>query len=228
METVRPPAAGLKTAGCFATHITANRRLSANAFELTLAKPPHFSFLAGQRLQLDYAAAQRDYSIASAPAEDGLRLCIRRVEHGRLSEQLALAAVGTAVAFTGPHGYFTFKASAHPAVFVATGTGIAPFCAMAGSGVSGFTLLHGVETPADLYYRDFIQTRAAAYIACLSASRPADAAHVSGWVTDYLRDQLPPRPYDFYLCGRQDMIRDVTLLVDERFQGSLVYTEIFY
>jgi len=33
---------------------------------------------------------------------------------------------------------------------------------------------------------------------------------------------------DFYLCGRQDMIRDVTLLIDEEFQGSLVYSEVFY
>jgi hypothetical protein len=47
-------------------------------------------------------------------------------------------------------------------------------------------------------------------------------------VTDYIRNRLPPRTYDFYLCGRQDMIRDVTLLVDERFDGSLVYSEIFY
>lgn len=228
METVSPPAIRAEAAGPFAVRVLANRRLSANAFELTLAKPPHFSFLAGQRLRLEYAGAQRDYSIVSAPSETVLRLCIRQVAGGRLSERLAHAGGDDPVAVTGPHGYFTFKASARPAVFVATGTGIAPFCAMAGAGVSGFTLLHGVATPADLYYRDFIQPHAAAYVACLSAGRPAEPAHYPGWVTDYLRNCLPPRACDFYLCGRQDMIRDATLLVDERFQGSLVYTEIFY
>jgi ferredoxin-NADP reductase len=228
METMRPPALRANAAGPFTVRVLANRRLSANAFELTLAKPPDFTFLPGQRLRLETAGAQRDYSIVSAPSETVLRLCIRRVAGGRLSARLAHAGADEPVTVTGPHGYFTFKASARPAVFVATGTGIAPFCAMAGAGVSGFTLLHGVETPADLYYRDVIQPRAAAYVACLSADRPAEPAHYPGWVTDYLRNRLPPRACDFYLCGRQDMIRDATLLVDERFPGSLVYTEMFY
>jgi ferredoxin-NADP reductase len=228
MEAVRPPAADWNAAERFTTRITANRRLSANAFELTLAKPQAFAFSAGQRLRLEYTAVQRDYSIVSAPAEVGLRLCIRQVAGGRLSGPLARAAAGTVVAFTGPHGYFTFKPSSNPPVFVATGTGIAPFCAMAGAGVAGFTLLHGVETPTDLYYRDFIATRAGVYVACLSERRPEDPARYPGRVTDYLRHRLPPRTYDFYLCGRQEMIRDVTLLIDEQFPGSLVYSEIFY
>ena len=228
MEAVMPPASGAQASAPFATRITATRRLSANAFELTLAKPAAFVFSAGQRLRLEHAAWQRDYSIVSAPAENDIRLCIRQVAGGRLSAHLAHAGVDACMTFTGPHGYFTFKASTRPAVFVATGTGIAPFRAMAGSGVCGFTLLHGVKTPAELYYREFIQTHAAVYIACLSAHRANSPAQFSGRVTDYIRNRLPPRTYDFYLCGRQDMIRDVTLLVDERFDGSLVYSEIFY
>jgi ferredoxin-NADP reductase len=228
MEAVRLPAAGVNAAERFTTRVKANHRLSAKAFELTLVKPLHFDFSAGQRLRLEFDGVQREYSIVSAPADADLRLCIRQVEGGRLSEHLAHAGPDASLAFTGPFGYFTFKTSAHPAVFVATGTGIAPFCAMAGSGVCGFTLLHGVETPADLYYRDFLQARAAAYVACLSANQPDGPAHFSGRVTDYLRNRLEPRPYDFYLCGRQDMIRDATLLVDAQFPGSLVYAETFY
>lgn len=228
MEGVRPPALRAGTAGPYTVRVLANRGLSPKAFELTLARPPHFSFLAGQRLRLAYAGVERDYSIASAPAAGDLRLCVRRVEGGRLSTRLAQAGADDALTFTGPHGYFTFRASARPAVFVATGTGIAPFGAMAASGVSGFTLLHGVATPADLCYREVIEPRASVYVACLSAGRPAAPAHYPGRVTDYLRNRLPPRAYDFYLCGRQDMIRDATLLIDERFPGSLVHTEIFY
>ena len=54
------------------------------------------------------------------------------------------------------------------------------------------------------------------------------SVHFHGRVTDYLRDKLPVTAYDFYLCGRREMIRDVTLLVDERFPGSHIYTEPFY
>jgi benzoate/toluate 1,2-dioxygenase reductase subunit len=49
-----------------------------------------------------------------------------------------------------------------------------------------------------------------------------------GRVTEYLEKQLSLDSYDFYLCGRQEMIRDVTAVVDERFPKSLIYTEVFF
>lgn len=228
MGAVRPPAAGTNAPGTFSSPITANRPLSAAVIEITLVKPPDFDFRAGQRLRLEHAGMQRDYSMVSAPAERELRLCIRRVAGGRLSPHLAQAAAGTCLTFTGPHGYFTFKASPRPPVFVATGTGIAPFGAMAAAGLSGFILLHGVAQAEDLYYRELVQPRAALYVPCISGTRPASVAHHAGRVTGYIESHLPRRACDFYLCGRQEMIRDVTLLVDEQFPGSLVYSEIFY
>jgi ferredoxin-NADP reductase len=228
MEAVRPVEGRPETGGPFTTRVVSRRPLSPKAFELTLSRPPAFDFSSGQRICLKFGSVERDYSIVSTPAEPGIRLCIRMVPDGMLSPQLAQASAGMALTFTGPHGYFTFKASSRPAVFVATGTGIAPFCAMAGSGVRGFTLIHGVATPDELYYGAFLQLHAAAYQACLSESRPAAAGHFAGRVTDYIATHLPRRTYDFYLCGRQDMIRDMTFLVDEEFQGSLIYSETFY
>lgn len=46
--------------------------------------------------------------------------------------------------------------------------------------------------------------------------------------SEYLAKRLTPSDYDFYLCGEREMIRNVTLLVDERFPGSLLYREVFY
>jgi len=43
-----------------------------------------------------------------------------------------------------------------------------------------------------------------------------------------LQKHLPTAVYDFYLCGRGEMIREVTWLVDEKFPGSLLYSELFY
>jgi ferredoxin-NADP reductase len=228
MEAVGRAASGPAAGGRFTARIASRRALSAKAFEVTLSRPPEFNFIAGQRIRLIHGGVERDYSIVSAPGERELRLCIRNVPGGRLSPQLARAPAGMTLTFTGPHGYFTFKASASPAVFVATGAGVAPFCSMAGSGVRAFTLLHGVPAPEELYYRALIQPHAAAYVACLSESRPAGAGWFAGRVTDYIEGHLPRRAHDFYLCGRRDMIRDVTLLVDEGFQGSRVYSETFY
>jgi benzoate/toluate 1,2-dioxygenase reductase subunit len=228
MEAVRPAESRPATVEPFTTRVISRRRLSPKAFELILSKPPTFDFIAGQRICLKHGGAERDYSIVSAPDESEIRLCIRNVPGGLLSPQLAQAPAGMALTFTGAHGYFTFKASARQAVFVATGTGIAPFCSMAASGVRGFTLLHGVATSEDLHYRALIQPHAAAYRACLSESRPAAGGHFAGRVTDYIAIHLPRRAYDFYLCGDRDMIRDVTFLIDAGFPGSLVYSEPFY
>jgi NAD(P)H-flavin reductase len=102
---------------------------------------------------------------------------------------------------------------------------------MARAGVSGFLLLHGVREPEDLYYEDLFRTAASEVVPCLTGQGEGPARRLdafSGRVTAYLEANLPRRAYDFYLCGREEMIRDVTLLVDEAFTGSRVYSEIFF
>jgi hypothetical protein len=82
-----------------------------------------------------------------------------------------------------------------------------------------------------LHYQDFFRRTARLYVPCLSASPDQAGAIENGFggrVTQYLKEYFPSSTYDFYLCGRQEMIRDVTLLVDEKFSGSLVYTETFF
>jgi NAD(P)H-flavin reductase len=204
------------------------RWLSAKTFELVLSRPPSFEFRPGQRIRFIHQNLERDYSLVSAPGQPTLGLCVRLVEGGMFSPLLHAAAIGSRFNFTGPHGYFYFQPSQRPAIFVATGTGIAPFCAMARAGVTGFTLLHGVSSPEDLYYKELFRSTAKLYVPCLPDITEAPVNSFKGRVSGYLANHLPPGPYDFYLCGRRDMIRDVILLVDAQFQGSLVYTEIFY
>ena len=201
---------------------------SKKTFEIILSLPPAFAFEPGQRISLSLEGQQRDYSIVSAPTESELTLCIRNVTGGKLSPLLRTADIGTSLLFSGPYGYFTYRASRRPAVFVATGTGIAPFCSMARSGIRGFTMLHGVRLPVDLYYASQLRHGAQKYCACLSDAKKMAGNAFQGKVTKYLQQHLTPGTYDFYLCGRSEMIRDVTLLIDKRFPGSLVYTELFY
>jgi NAD(P)H-flavin reductase len=202
--------------------------LSDKSFELILKTPAVFEFEPGQRIRLSIGEHERDYSIVSSPQESELALCIRMVAGGKLSVLLSVADIGTLLSVNGPHGYFTYKPSQRPTVFVATGTGIAPFCSMARSGITGFTLLHGVSLPDDMYYASQFRQSAQKYIPCLTGTNKLPPNTFKGGVTEYLDQHLTPGTYDFYLCGRSEMIRDVTLLIDERFPGSLVYTEQFY
>jgi ferredoxin-NADP reductase len=156
---------------------------------------------------------------------------VRLVAAGLFSPVLAAADIGTLFSFTGPHGYFIFQPSPRPPVFVATGTGVAPFVSMSRAGLTGFTILHGVRKADELFYQAEFRVAAGLYVPCLSHAPLESALPPGGYrglVTGYLRGNLAPGAYDFYLCGRREMIRDVTLLVDERFPECRIYTEIFY
>ena len=212
----------------YASELIERQWLSNKSFEITLSKPTSFEYMPGQCIRLVHDAIERDYSLVTTPTDPNLALCIRNIEGGILTSGLSNAPLGTRLNFNGPHGYFTFRPSARPAVFVATGTGSAPFVSMARSGVTGFTLLHGVSSRADMYYASVFQSTAENYIPCLSETGKSSHEFFQGRVTDYLDKNLTARRYDFYLCGRREMIRDVTFLVDERFAGSFIFTEVFY
>ena len=212
----------------YKTRVLERRWLSEGTFELTVARPEDFSFKPGQKIQIAGDADPREYSIASAPTDPHLKLCIRRIEGGLISSKLCDNAIGSELFFQGPYGYFHFKASERRAVFVATGTGIAPFVSMMRSGVNDFILLHGVRQAADLYYRSELEAAAHQYLPFVSEQSELPAGLYSGRVTDFIKSELPQSAYDFYLCGGGAMIRDVIILVDERFEGSRVFSEKFY
>jgi len=215
----------------YRTRLQETCRLSANTFELRLARPEGFAFRAGQHIRLQWKGLERDYSLTSAPEDAPLAILIRHVPEGALTPFLASLEPGAEIAFSGPRGHFAFRPSDRPAVFVATGTGIAPFAAMVRSGVRDFLLLHGVRVEEDLYYEDLFRAAAGEVVPCLTGPGSGQSLRPGafpGRVTAYLGANLPQGAYDFYLCGRAEMIRDVTLLVDEAFPGSRVYAEIFF
>ena len=124
------------------TEILKRKWLSTNVFEIELSRPAAFEFEAGHTICFINRSIERHYSLVSAPHDTTLRLCVHHVPEGRFSPVLASAEIGARFRFTGPHGYFTFKPSRRDPVFVATGTGIAPFVSFARSGITDFTLFH--------------------------------------------------------------------------------------
>ena len=213
------------------TEVINRKWFSEDAFEVELSRPRHFHFKPGHTIELIYQDQKRYYSLASAPGDPKLSLCVNFIEKGYFSPLLASAEIGFKLEFSGPHGYFTFSPSPRPPVFIATDTGIAPFVSMARSGMRDFTLLHGARHAGQLYYQDLLQMSAHMYLPIVWEI--PDGGHVSsglfhGKMVNLLAQHLKPGRYDFYLCGWQKMIKDVTHLIDDRFPGSHVYTEVFY
>jgi NAD(P)H-flavin reductase len=220
-----------RKAGVHQTQLLSRRWFTEEAFEIRFRRPPRFQFNPGQRVRFIWNEVERDYTPVSSPQDEGIDFLVRSVKGGVFSSALASAREGDPFHFTGPHGYFCFYPSERLAVFVATGTGVAPFVAMARAGVKDFILLHGVRRFLDLYYEPLFRKTARLYVPCLSAVKDPEEGAPGGFagrVTKYLSDHLESGAYDFYLCGNADMIKDVILLVDQRFPDSRVYTETFY
>ena len=109
---------------------------NVRSFRLRLINPPHLAFESGQfvivNVPKDGAVVKRAYSIASPPHEAGVvELCIQHVDGGVASTFFWGLKEGAPVSVSGPHGKFTLKPSLdYEPVFMATGTGVAPFRSM--------------------------------------------------------------------------------------------------
>jgi benzoate/toluate 1,2-dioxygenase reductase subunit len=225
------PSQETKSAGIYRTQLMARSWISEDTFEIRFSRPALFQFVPGQRVRFIQGNVERDYTPTSSPEEEGIDFLVRSVKGGAFSSVLASAREGEPFRFSGPHGYFRFYPSERMPAFIATGTGIAPFVSMAKTGARDFILLHGVRRSMDLYYEPLLRKAARLYVPCLSTLRDLREAvpgAFAGRVTEYVADQMTSGAYDFYLCGRGDMIRDLILLVDQKFPDSLVYTETFY
>ena len=214
----------------FSAHLVDRHWLAPGILEWRLTRPAGVSFIPGQFLRFVMNGYARDYTIVSAPDAETFDFCVALVDGGRFSSDIQQADIAASFRLTGPHGHFIFQGAANPAVFVATGTGVAPFVAFCRSGVENALLLHGVGTPDRLIYRDILQSGLRGYVPCIS--RPCENMDgldhpFSGRVTQYLEQQLKPGTYDFYLCGRGGMIRDVTALIDARFGDSRLFIETY-
>jgi CDP-4-dehydro-6-deoxyglucose reductase len=101
-------------------------------FTVTVEADVPLDFVAGQYLCLRYQGTHRAYSVASSPTRDEIEFCVRRVPGGRMTSDLAVTLdVGDEVTLRGPYGELVMETpSKRDLVFLATGTGVAPFKSM--------------------------------------------------------------------------------------------------
>lgn len=161
--------------------------------------------------------ASRPYSIASGTCEPVLRFLIRRMPDGEVSPWLATRQPGDRVRASHPFGWFRpgQAPGGSGSVFIATGTGIAPFCAYLHTPghAPPRAFLWGVRRRADAVSLDWLRRRTDLTLAVSREKVPG--AH-PGRVSDLL-PRLPIEPgLHFYLCGLDAMIDETTRWLEAR------------
>jgi|SRR6476660_2682908 ferredoxin-NADP reductase len=114
------------------------QRLGGDTTAFYFERPPGFEFNAGQYVDItlinppvtDPDGNIRSFSIASSPLEDHL-LIVTQVRDSAFKRALQDLPYGMEVEMEGPFGSFILHARPEkPAIFLAGGIGIAPFCSM--------------------------------------------------------------------------------------------------
>ena len=169
----------------------------------------------------------REYSIFSGSGDPYLEILVKRIEGGAVSPMLASLAPGDELDVAGPEGDFLTIAEGSEAqrlLFVASGTGIAPYrCLLRSRGDLDYRLIHGVRYAADRYTREeFPPDR---YLSCVSKG----GGDFDGRVSDWLRLHPVDAATECYLSGNSDMIYECFSILSRQGIGrERIHAEIYF
>ena len=187
-------------------------------------------FIAGQHILLssDNEKQAREYSIYSGEQDAYFEVLIKEVQEGIVSRELKRLNTGDEVVFEQAVGYFILKPEERNAkkhLFIASGTGIAPFHSFVRSfpGLD-YTLLHGVRQADEAYDRSHYDRDK--YVLCTSRSKEGE---FHGRVTDYLKANEVSPDTVCYLCGNVEMIHDAyDILLDKGITSENIHAEVYF
>jgi benzoate/toluate 1,2-dioxygenase reductase subunit len=183
-------------------------------------------FLPGQYVNIDVPGSgqNRSYSFSSAPGEAKIRFLIKKVPGGLMSAWLESAQPGIKLDLTGPLGSFYLRDVQRPLLFLAGGTGLAPFLSMLEvlartNPQQKVHLIYGVTRDLDLVQVAEIEAYAERLPAFTYGTVVADAASNhprKGWVTQHIpAEALNGGDVDVYLCGPPPMVDAVRTYFDD-------------
>ncbi|MBI1354832.1 MAG: hypothetical protein GC160_10835 [Acidobacteria bacterium] len=190
-----------------------------------------FEFLPGQHLRLGLRrgdwAEDRYYSIASPPGQDNRFELLMQLSDDEGGRFLRAMPLGQELAAWGPSGHFGLRRPLRDAIFVATGTGIAPLRAMLETALleapeGRFELIYGSRFPERLLERERFEELARQYpgfrfTPTVTQPHP-EWSGGAGRVQGHLEAAVAGREsaVDVYFCGRPEMIADCYELLRAR------------
>ena len=200
--------------------------LSPSVYQIAFLPASPLAFQAGQYIEVCFSPQESiekqtflPFSLASAPSDPLLALCIReQADHPQMPSLRSLR-IGDTLFLRGAHGALLDRPRpAHPSIFLATGTGIAPFRSILRErlcrekNLADCHLFFGVRSEDDILYRDewesLLNERFTPVLSRPSSSWQGARGHLG----DLLRQRaslLPWADCDVYLCGQSAMIAEM-------------------
>ena len=209
--------------------VLGNESLSSGTFKLQIERNG-LEFRAGQcvNLGLPKTGVNREYSSYSGEQETELAFLVREVEDGDVSPALRRLKYGDTIEIDGAYGLFTLPESTPKKksnVFIATGTGIAPFHSFVRTYPElEYLILHGTRLAEENY--ESAHYTSECYVQCVSQE---NGGCFQGRVSDYLRQNPQGAEKHYYLCGNRNMVNEIyDILREQKVSGSNITSEVFF
>ena len=208
-----------------AEHVELNKKY--HLIKLELIEPHQLEFIAGQYVSISIGGGERRaYSIVSTPSiKHAVELLVDIEPGGKGSTFMKNLKPGDAVEFMAPLGQFVM-ANEPKLLFVATGSGIAPFKSMIGDLLEDkkdtreIWLLWGLRQVEEMFWeeewRQINEYYANFHYRLMISKPPGMWPLVSGHVDKELNDVALNQDWGVYLCGNKEMIAEVAQMVQNR------------
>ena len=202
------------------------KRYSKNTIKISIEN--NFKNLfAGQCFSLGIPGMgiNREYSIYSGEKDNHVDFLIRILNDGVLTSKLNQLNINDEIEISGPFGEFILNSEIKKKyLFIATGTGIAPFHSFIKTFKDlDYFLLHGIRTSSDKYDYDEYDKNKIDF--CISRDKGVTKFTR---VTEYLKTLKIEKFNEIYLCGNRHMISDCTEIINHQKPDSVIMTEVFF
>lgn len=221
--------------------------LADQTYVIKLRMEHDVMWAAGQFVVLQIAPKVfRSYSLVDIAVDIGkgpvMTLLVDTHVGGPASQFFEQASEGTTLSLVGiPLGKLTLREGGRPKVFIATGTGLAPFIPMikqafASGGTETVSLFFGVRSVKDAYAGRFFEeflvpefSERFRLYSCISqpdGDLTKESVHLGNFVAGRVTAVVPDivtdyHDSDFYLCGNPTMIDDMVQILVSRGGESL-------
>ncbi len=201
------------------TRILNKKMITPTVMEVSLTVPEDFSYEPGQFASITVTDKyRRPYTIIEHK-DNIIKVLIGVRFPGKGADFFRNIVIDSETEMDAPLGKFHCDYNEKKKVFIAAGTGAAPFIPMIRKALektNEITLLYGIKKAEDdipiNYLNDLINENKIRYIRCLSEEFSEDENIISkkGRVTTVLPElELDWKNTDFYICGKNEMILEL-------------------